>query len=213
MESVGYRVGYVAYYETDRRRTSRRTSSPCEMPGVNFVWLSDVDPNSMARILEAMYQQGWKPKVVMTAGTAYSANFFKLVQPAWAQGMLTDMQYPMFAGQDAKTVPAVTTFLKWMKKVNPSFPPDLFADFAWASAQLFVQALKSSGPQPNQAALLGALRSIHTFRRERHGGAGQAGVEEAPDLLHHHPGQQRKMASGDARDGVPVQPRRVLLRT
>ena len=70
MKSVGYKIGYVAYYQPTQTDFTANVLA-MRNAGVNFVWLSDVDPNSMARILQAMYQQGYKPKVVMTAGTAY----------------------------------------------------------------------------------------------------------------------------------------------
>jgi hypothetical protein len=35
--------------------------------------------------------------------------------------------------------------------------------FGWASARLFVQALKAAGPQVTRVKLLAALRNIHSF--------------------------------------------------
>jgi ABC-type branched-subunit amino acid transport system substrate-binding protein len=69
----------------------------------------------------------------------------------------------MFLGEDAKNVPEVKLFQKWMKKTHSDVTPDLFAMYSWASAALFVDALKAAGQNPTRASLLTALKNIHSF--------------------------------------------------
>ena len=47
-------------------------------------------------------------------------------------------------------MPAVKQFVTYVKKVNPSWVPDLYTLFGWASAELFVQALQAAGPNPTR---------------------------------------------------------------
>lgn len=161
MKSVGFTLGYARPVQpTDTQFTSdiiRMKSS-----GVQMLWLTDADVEQNAQLLDAAHQQGWKPKVILLS-TAYDANFFKLVNPAAAQGALLTQQFAMFQGEDAKSTPEVALFLKYMTQVAPGFNPDLYSMFSWSSAALFVQALKTMGKNPTQAGLISALKNIHNF--------------------------------------------------
>ena len=65
-------------------------------------------------------------------------------------------------GQDAKVVPAVATFDKWAKKVDPQTQLDLYTLYAWINAELFVQAL-NAGANPTRAGLEAQLNKITSF--------------------------------------------------
>jgi hypothetical protein len=60
-------------------------------------------------------------------------------------------------------VPEVDTFLTWLDKVSPGANADLFTVYGWASAELFVQALKDAGPQATRAGLMASLQKIDKF--------------------------------------------------
>ena len=77
--------------------------------------------------------------------------------------MYIDQCYALYLGQDANTVPAVALFDKWMKKAssNPNF--EIQSVYGWASAELFVQALRAAGPNPTRPVLLAALNKITIF--------------------------------------------------
>jgi len=129
---------------------------------VEFIFMSDMNIKQMTNMLNEMQQQGYKPTVRMTAGSAYDGNFFKLVAPGAAEGMLTDMQYETFL--DTSTTQEETKlFQTQMNKSHPGFQLDLFSVFSWASAALFVKALKDAGKNPTQADLITALKAIHEF--------------------------------------------------
>jgi hypothetical protein len=69
----------------------------------------------------------------------------------------------MYLGEDRADVPEVDLFVSWMQQTNPGANIDLFTVYGWASAELFVQALKAAGPQATRASLLGALQQIDQF--------------------------------------------------
>ncbi len=161
MESVGYKVAYErAYAPTE----SQFTSDIIKMrsAGVQFLWLTDSDDATAARVLNEALQQNWRPQVIMS-DSQYDVNFVKLADPKAIDGMWSDEQFALFQGEDSASVPEVSLFQTWMQKTHPGFPPDLFAVYSWAGAALFVQALKAAGPNPTRTALYAALKDIHNF--------------------------------------------------
>jgi ABC-type branched-subunit amino acid transport system substrate-binding protein len=161
MESVGYKVVYSRAYAATE---SQFTSDIIKMrsAGVQFLWLTDTDDATAARVMNEALQQNWHPQVIMS-GSQYDANFIKLVDPKAVEGMWADEQFALFQGEDRASVPEVELFQTWMQKTHPGFPPDLFAMYSWAGAALFVQALKAAGPNPTRAGLYDALKNIHNF--------------------------------------------------
>ncbi|HWD56518.1 MAG TPA: ABC transporter substrate-binding protein [Acidimicrobiales bacterium] len=78
-------------------------------------------------------------------------------------GTLVSTVTALYMGQDAKVIPAVATFDKWAKKVDPQTQLDLYTLYGWINAQLFVQALKASGANPTRAGLEAQLDKITSF--------------------------------------------------
>jgi ABC-type branched-subunit amino acid transport system substrate-binding protein len=78
-------------------------------------------------------------------------------------GTLVSTVTALYMGQDAKVIPAVATFDKWAKKVDPQTQLDLYTLYGWINAQLFVQALKADGANPTRASLEAQLDKITSF--------------------------------------------------
>jgi branched-chain amino acid transport system substrate-binding protein len=78
-------------------------------------------------------------------------------------GTLVSTVTALYMGQDAKVIPAVATFDKWAKKVDPQTQLDLYTLYGWINAQLFVQALKADGANPTRAGLEAQLDKITSF--------------------------------------------------
>ncbi len=78
-------------------------------------------------------------------------------------GTLVSTATALYMGQDAKVVPAVATFDKWAKKVDPQTQLDLYTLYGWINAELFVQALKAAGANPTRASLEAQLDKITSF--------------------------------------------------
>jgi ABC-type branched-subunit amino acid transport system substrate-binding protein len=161
-QSLGYKIIYeraVAPTETDFTADIVRMKDA----GVEFWDLRNQNVANIARMVAEAAQQNFHPQVTMT-NSEYDASFFNLIaDPTAANGILTDQPFAMFLGEDAKSVPEVGLFLKWMKKTHPDVTPDLFAMYSWASAALFVQALKAAPQNPTRADLISALKNIHSF--------------------------------------------------
>ena len=98
--------------------------------------------------------------VFFTGASAYEAGF----NPGSAgNGALLSTVTALYMGEDAKVVPAVATFDKWAKKVDPQTQLDLYTLYGWISAELFVQALKGAGANPTRASLDAQLNKITSY--------------------------------------------------
>ena len=97
---------------------------------------------------------------MVSGSNAYEEGF----NPGSAgNGTLVSTVTAMYMGQDAKVIPAVATFDKWAKKVDPQTQLDLYTLYGWINAQLFVQALKGAGANPTRASLEAQLNKITSF--------------------------------------------------
>ena len=163
MKSEGYKIGYV---EDVNPLQSDFTTSVINMKnaGVNAVDLGGVDWQDAAIFVQNAATQNWHPGLIFTTGPAYADQFISHAGgPAATNGIQVGQVYALYLGQDAKVVPAVKQFLTYVKKVNPSWVPDLYTLFGWASANLFVQALKAAGANPTRGAVIAQLKKITSF--------------------------------------------------
>jgi branched-chain amino acid transport system substrate-binding protein len=127
--------------------------------GVKMVFLPTVQGSYVVNIAQEMKQEGLN--ALLVSGTnAYEKNFTP--GPA-GNGTLITGVYALYMGEDAKAVPAVATFDKWAKKVDPSTQLDIYTLDAWVNAQLFVQALEKTGAHPTRAGLDAQLDKITSF--------------------------------------------------
>ena len=99
----------------------------------------------------------------VSGANSYEAGF----NPGSAgNGTLIGTDTALYMGQDAKVVPAVATFDKWAKKVDPQTQLDLYTLYGWISAELFVQALKGAGANPTRASLDAQLNTITSYNAD-----------------------------------------------
>jgi ABC-type branched-subunit amino acid transport system substrate-binding protein len=132
--------------------------------GVNALYMTALDWQVAADVMRDAYQQNWHPQLVFSGGPVYADQFIKSAGGApVVNGTWIGQGQALYLGQDAKNIPAVKTFNTWVKKVAPSWTPDLFTLYGWASAQMFTQALQAAGPHPTRGAVLANLHKITTF--------------------------------------------------
>ena len=163
MKSVGYKIGYVDYVNPLQ---SDFTTDVINMKnaGVNAVDLGGVDWQDAAIFVENAATQNWHPGLIFSTGPVYADQFISHAGgPAATNGIQIGQVYALYLGQDAKSVPAVKQFDTYVKKVNPSWVPDLYTLFGWASAEMFVQALKAAGPSPTRGTVMAQLKKITSY--------------------------------------------------
>ena len=128
--------------------------------GVKMFFSTELPDNYAATLAKQFQQQNFK--ALNIEGAAYSSQLLKLAGTA-ANNMYIEQGYALYLGQDAKTVPAVALFDKWMKKVDPNPNFEIESIYGWASAELFAQALQTAGNPPTRAGLIAALNKVTFF--------------------------------------------------
>ncbi len=127
------------------------------------VLLTTLELSGMAALAKALKQQGYQPKVAAYGAQAYGQPFIDRARDA-AEGTTLHIAHDIF--ENRANNKAVDTFMKWFGQAAPGVQPDFFAVLAWASTDLFVQALKAAGPKPTRATVLAELKKITNFNAD-----------------------------------------------
>ncbi len=158
----GYHITYVRFVnplETDFTADIVHMRSL----GVQTLFMTDLDWQVSAALVQDMTQQVWKPQVVFSGGPAYALQFIKTAGGPAADGVWIGQLQALYQGEDRAVIPADDTFLTWVQKAHPGWKPDLYTLYGWSSAQLFVQALRAAGKDPTRGKVLAALGRITSF--------------------------------------------------
>jgi ABC-type branched-subunit amino acid transport system substrate-binding protein len=161
IESVGGEVLYErAFQPSDTDFTTDIVAM--QRAGVRMIYINAADGATSARVVNAARAQGVDWPIVFGA-VSYEQGFLKMAG-ANAEGVYNDQQFALFFNPDeAANVPAVREYQTWMGRANPGKKMDLFSMYGWASADLFVQALKKAGPKATRKDVLAALRTFTKF--------------------------------------------------
>ncbi|HVX20643.1 MAG TPA: ABC transporter substrate-binding protein [Acidimicrobiales bacterium] len=167
-EATMKHLGYNIVYQTVFKITANYNSFVSDVvamkaKGVKMLFIEQNPPLYAVPLIKALASQDFHPMVILGAST-YSATLIATSGPPSAtNGMYLEQNLALYLGTDAKAIPAVTLFNKWVKKETASFSPDLFTLYGWLSAQLFTQGLKNAGKNPTRGSLLKALGTITSF--------------------------------------------------
>jgi ABC-type branched-subunit amino acid transport system substrate-binding protein len=154
----GFKIVYDAGF-TPSQTTFLPNVLAMKSKGVQLFFTTQMPDSYSDTLAEEMQQQNFAPVVVQ--GDAYSANLIKNGGSA-VNKMYLELGYVLYLGADGNQ-PAVKLFTKWMKEADPNANFELQSLYGWASAQLFVQALKDAGSTPTRAGLEAALDKITSF--------------------------------------------------
>jgi branched-chain amino acid transport system substrate-binding protein len=162
LQQVGFKVIYdpsVPVTQTDYTQNVIAMKNA----GVKILFLDQLPQNYASAMLKNLAEQDFHPQVIL-GGANYSNDLVSAAGGnANVDGALVDQNASLYLGQDEAGIPAVGIFNKWVQKTSPNFKIDLFTLYGWLSAELFAQALKSSGSDPSRGSLLQALSKITTF--------------------------------------------------
>jgi ABC-type branched-subunit amino acid transport system substrate-binding protein len=158
LNHLGYKI---VYYRGFSAFETTFTADVVKMKnaGVKMFYM-DAPDNYIANVAKEFALQDFHP--IFLGGVGYGSKLIPLAGSA-ANGIYIQTQVSLFLGEDAKTVPAVKTFDTWMKKVDSKDSIALWGATSWASAALFVQALRNAGKNPTRASLVAALNKITNF--------------------------------------------------
>jgi ABC-type branched-subunit amino acid transport system substrate-binding protein len=163
LKNQGYTVAYVD--DVNPLQTDFTTDViNMKNKGVDAVDLTGLDWQDAAIFVQNAATQNWHPGLIFSGGPVYADQFIAHAGgPGVTSGIQIGQVFSLYLGQDEKSLPADKEFLSYVKKVNPSWVPDLYTLYGWASADMFVQALKAAGPHPTRGAVLAQLKKITSF--------------------------------------------------
>jgi ABC-type branched-subunit amino acid transport system substrate-binding protein len=162
MTHIGYRVVYDPTFDIT---TSNFDQYVVDMrdAGVKILFLEQMPFNYAGAVFKALDLEDFHPVIVL-GGSTYSSQLVSSAGgPSAIDGSYFEQPTALYLGSDAAYLPAVRTFQTWVQRVSPGFSPDLYTLYGWVSTQLFVQALRSAGPDPSRGSVLQALRGITSF--------------------------------------------------
>jgi ABC-type branched-subunit amino acid transport system substrate-binding protein len=162
MGSLGYKVVYDPTFDITQTDFNQNVIV-MKNDGVKILFLEQMPENYAASVVKALNQQDFHPVVVFGAST-YSEQLIRDSGGASAiDGSYMEQGNPLYLGEDAFSIPAVSSFLTWVQKASPGFHPDLYTLYGWLSGELFSQALKAAGPNPTRGSVLQQLAKITSF--------------------------------------------------
>ncbi len=150
-------------------------------------WAMNTAANN-AKIINSSQQQGFKPAVFDAPGTLYDPSIPQAVGNA-PTDLYVDTGTALYFNRDeAASIKGVGLYQTWMHRTAPKQTTDQFSVFGWAEAALFVQALRTAGPNLTRVGLLTALKGIHSANADGLVTSGDPGAKkpQACYLLGHY---------------------------
>lgn len=162
MEHLGYKVVYdPALPPTTFDFTANIVAM--KNAGVQILFLEQLPQNYASAAIKDLNQQNFHPTLVLGAPAYSQVLVANSGGPAAIDGSYFEQSAAYYLGEDAGSIPAVTTFNTWVQKVSPGFEADTFTLDGWLNAELFSQALSAAGANPSRGSLLQSLRRIIAF--------------------------------------------------
>jgi len=162
MQKIGYKIVYDPSIPVTQTDFTANVVA-MKQAGVKILFIDQLPQNYASALLKNLQQQNFHPQVILGAASYSNVLIPNSGGASAVNGAYVDQNTSFFLGQDAKVIPAVGLFNKWVKTASPGFQPDLFTLYGWLSAELFSQALQNAGSNPSRGSLLTALSKITTF--------------------------------------------------
>ena len=114
---------------------------------------------SIQKLLQAMDQADWYPKVRDFDSVAYSPNFMTVGPPA--NGSLVFLTTA--TSEEASSNPEMQLYTQWLNRVAPGAKPDFFGFYAWSAGRLFAKVHADVGAKITRKAFMEAIRKVHSW--------------------------------------------------
>lgn len=118
-----------------------------------------MDVSGNAKLLQAMYNQGYKPSFAGTTLDGYTPAQISTAGQQQAQGFQIFLNFVPFN----EAQPAMKLYQSQLQTYEPGKQPSSFGIEAWASAQMFIYALIKAGQNPTRAAIKSILSGLTTW--------------------------------------------------
>jgi len=111
-----------------------------------------------ANLAKSMQRQGFKPDIYALQSNAYTPNY---LQSGPVEG--TQIAVPSVILEEADQHAELQKYAQWLNQVSPGEKPTGLGMYAWASAMLFVEAIKKVGPKLTREAVIAELKKVRDF--------------------------------------------------
>ncbi|MGH2783984.1 MAG: ABC transporter substrate-binding protein [Actinomycetota bacterium] len=159
-ETVGFKfkIYEVQVLEANYTPTVQRMKDD----GVEYVTMVS-NYQSIQKLVQAMDQQNWFPKVRDWDSVAYAPNFVTCsgAPCAGAEGSLVFLNINL--NEEASSNPELQLYQQWLNRVAPGSKPDYFGFYAWSAGQLFAKVHKDVGAKITRKAFLAGLKNVHSW--------------------------------------------------
>ncbi|HEX8781470.1 MAG TPA: ABC transporter substrate-binding protein [Nocardioides sp.] len=148
------------------------------------------------KLLQAMQQQGFEPKVYFQDATIYDSRFVEQAGEN-GNGVLAFLYHDVFSNTSN---PEMQLYLGWLQQVKPGAEPTAYGLYAWSAARLFVEEATKLGGKLTRASLVNALKGVKGWTS--HGLHGPADVgatvtSECVRFVELDGGQWKQVSPGD----------------
>ena len=129
------------------------------------------------RMLQAMKQQNFHPKVVMLDPSAYTQTYVETGGDA-VEGTVVFLNFTPF--EEASSNAELRLYMTWLQQVSPGARPGFFGVFAWSAAKLFVETAQRLGDRLDRRSLISAMAKVDDWTADgmhapQHVGSKQVG--------------------------------------
>jgi len=161
-ESIGFDFGNRIYEVQILEPNYGPYVQKMQDAGVEYVTMV-ANLQSIQKLLDAMDQADWRPKVRDWDSVAYSPNFvLRNGQPYKpADGSLVFLNTNI--AEESAGNAEMQLYMTWLSRVAPGAKPDYFGFYAWSAGRLFQKLASQIGHNLTRPALLAAVKNVHDW--------------------------------------------------
>lgn len=130
--------------------------------GIEYVTMV-ANYQSIQKLVAAMDQQNWFPKVRDWDSVAYAQNFLTCSGSPCAGVDGSGIFMNITMNEEVSGNPELQLYQQWLSRVAPGKKPDYFGFYAWSAGQLFAKVHKDVGAKITRKAFLAALKNVHSW--------------------------------------------------
>jgi ABC-type branched-subunit amino acid transport system substrate-binding protein len=114
-----------------------------------------------ANLAKSMQRQGFKPDIYALQANAYTPNYPQSGDAA-VEG--TQIAVPSVILEEVNQHAELQRYAQWLNQVKPGAKPTGLGMYAWASAMLFIDAIKKAGPELTRDKVIAELKKVDNFK-------------------------------------------------
>ena len=161
-ESVGFDFGRRIYEVQVLEPNYSVYVQKMKDAGVEYVTMV-ANYQSIQKLLQAMDQADWYPKVRDWDSVAYSPSFATQNGKPFtaANGSLVFLNTAI--SEEASANQEMQLYIQWLSRTSPGAKPDYFGFYAWSAGRLFVKLATQMGAKLTRKGLIAALKGVHSW--------------------------------------------------